>query len=163
MSDVQIKILRAEYKMNADVELPLSEKEKGKWRNSQKAYTERVNKHILNQQKAFTTIIGQCTQCLQDKMHDDVQWETINKKQKPLELYLLIERVVMKQTGDEYPPHNLMENLLAVLTLKQLNNQTNAVWYEKLNTRVDVAESVGVRRLQMSVGILLHFEGLERV
>ena len=38
-----------------------------------------------------------------------------------------------------------MENMLAVLTLKQQNNQSNAQWYEKLNTRVDVAESVGVR------------------
>ena len=37
-----------------------------------------------------------------------------------------------------------MENLLAVLTLKQQNKQLNAVWYEKLNTLVDVAESVGV-------------------
>ena len=62
-----------------------------------------------------------------------------------MELYLLIERVVMKQTGDEYPPHNLMENLLVVLTLKLQNNQSNAVWYEKFNTRVDVAESVGVQ------------------
>ena len=51
----------------------------------------------------------------------------------------------MKQTGDEYPPHNLVENLLAVLTLKQQNNQSNAQWYEKLNTRVDVAESGGVQ------------------
>ena len=48
----------------------------------------------------------------------------------------------MKQTGDEYPPHNLMEYLLAMLMLKQQNNQTNAVWYKKLNTQVDVAESV---------------------
>ena len=37
-----------------------------------------------------------------------------------------------------------MENLLAVFTLKQQSNQTNAVWHEKLNTRVDVAESVRV-------------------
>ena len=51
----------------------------------------------------------------------------------------------MNQTGDEYPPHNLMENLLAVLTLKQQPNQSNAGWYEKFNTWVDVAESVGVK------------------
>jgi hypothetical protein len=50
----------------------------------------------------------------------------------------------MQQTGDEYPPNNLVDNLLAILTLKQQNNQTNTQWYEKLNTRVDVAESVGV-------------------
>jgi hypothetical protein len=145
LSEVQNNILRAEYDLNADVELPLTEEEKGEWRQQQKAYAERVTKHIVNQQKAFAIIIGQCTQRLQDKLHDDAQWETINKNQKPLELYSLIERVVMKQTGDEYPPHNLMENLLAVLTLKQQNNQSNAVWYEKFNTRVDVAESVGVQ------------------
>ena len=71
--------------------------------------------------------------------------EKINKNQKPPELYMLIKKVVMKQTGDEYPPHNLVENLLAVLTLKQQDNQSNAQWYEKLNTRVDVAESVGMQ------------------
>ena len=145
LSEVEIKILRAEYETTIEVELPLTEEEKGEWRQNQKAYGERVNKHILNQQKAFAIIIGQCTQRLQDKLHDDAQWESINKNQKPLELYSLIEKVVMKQTGDEYPPHNLMENLMAVLTLKQQNNQTNAIWYEKLNTRVDVAESVGVQ------------------
>jgi hypothetical protein len=51
----------------------------------------------------------------------------------------------MKQTGNEYPPHNLVDNLLAVLTMKQQNNQSNPQWYEKLNNRVDVAESVGVQ------------------
>lgn len=51
----------------------------------------------------------------------------------------------MKQTGDEFPPSNLVDNLLAVLTLKQPNNLSNTQWYEKLNTRVDVAESVGVK------------------
>ena len=78
-------------------------------------------------------------------MHDDLQWDVVNRNQKLLELYYLIERVVMKQTGDKYAPHNLVENLLAVLTLKQQVNQSNAQWYEKLNTRVDVAKSVGVQ------------------
>ena len=122
LSEVEIKVLQAEYDLKADVELPLLEEEKAEWRQQQKAYGERVQKHILNQQKAFAIIIGQCTQRLQDKLHDDAQWENINLNQKPLELYSLIERVVMKQTGDEYPPHNLMENLLAVLTLKQQSN-----------------------------------------
>ena len=145
LSEVENEILRSEYSANSEVELPLTEEEKGEWRQSQKAYGDRCAKHILNQQKAFAIIIGQCTQRLQDKLHDDSQWEKINREQKPLELYTLIEKVVMKQTGDEYPPHNLVENLLAVLTLKQQSNQSNAQWYEKLNTRVDVAESVGIR------------------
>ena len=89
-------------------------------------------KHIVNQQKAFAIIISQCSQCLQDKLHDDLQWETINRDQKPLNLYALIQKVVMRQTRDEYPPQNLVENMLAVLTLKQQSNQSNAQWYEKV-------------------------------
>ena len=145
LSTLDNKILQVEYDKETKVKLQLTEEEKGEWRQSQKTYSDRVNKHLLNQQKAYGIIIGQCTQHLQDKLHDNPQWENVNKNRKPLELYMLIKRVVMKQTGDEYPPHNLVENLLAVLTLKQQNNQSNAQWYEKLNTRVDVAESVGVQ------------------
>ena len=143
-SEIENKVLRINYDLQSNIELPLTEEEKGEWRQNQKACGERATKHLLNQQKAFAIIIGQCTQRLQDKLHDDAQWDTINKTQRPLELYSLIERVVMQQTGDEYPPNNLVDNILAVLTLKQQNNQTNTQWYEKLNTRVDVAESVGV-------------------
>jgi len=78
-------------------------------------------------------------------MHDDPLWERVNTDQKPLELYALIERVVMKQSGDEYQATNIVDNLLAVLTMKQQNNMSNPHWYERLNTRVDVAESVGVK------------------
>jgi hypothetical protein len=145
LAEVENSIIRAKYDINTEVEIPLNEEEKGEWRQSQKAYGDRCAKHISNQQKAYTIIIGQCTQRLQDELHDDSQWEAINRDQKPLELYTLIEKVVMKQTGDEYPPQNLVENLLAVLTIKQQSNQSNSQWYEKLNTRVDVAESVGVR------------------
>ncbi len=81
LSEVEIKILRAKYDEAADIELPLTEEEKGEWRQNQKAYADRVNKHLLNQQKAFAIIIGQCTQRLQDKLHDDAQWEAINKNQ----------------------------------------------------------------------------------
>ncbi len=145
LSDFDNKILKAKYDLTADTDLPMSEEEKAEWRLNQKASGDRASKHLLNQQKAFAVIIGQCTQRLQDKLHEDEQWEVINGCQKPIELYALIERVVLKQTGDEYQQHNLVDNLLAVLTLKQQNNQSNAQWYEKLNTRVDVAESVGVR------------------
>jgi hypothetical protein len=138
------KILRADYDLNAEIDLPLSKEEKGEWRQEQKACGKRGTKHLLNQQKALGIIVGQCTQRLQDKLHDEAQWEVVNRNKKPLELYALIERVVMQQTGDEYPASNLVDNLLAVLMMKQNTNQSNTQWYEKLNTRVDVAESVGV-------------------
>ncbi|MGL6132320.1 MAG: hypothetical protein ACRCZ9_11980, partial [Fusobacteriaceae bacterium] len=145
LMDLENQALQCEYDLSSEIKVPLNEEEKGQWKTKEKAYGERVQKHAINQQKAFAIIIGQCTQRLQDKMHDDAQWDAVNKAQKPLELYALIERVVMKQTGDEYPPSNVVDNLLAVLLMKQQTNQSNAQWYEKLNTRVDVAESVGVQ------------------
>jgi len=144
MYDIDNEILQLEYEAGLEIKVPLDEEEKGLWKQRERAYGERVSRHIVNQQKAFAVILGQCTTRLQEKMHDDPQWETVDKNQKPLELYSLIERVVLKQTGDEYQPCNLVENLLAVLTMKQQNNQSNALWYEKFSTRVDVAESVGV-------------------
>ena len=57
LSEIENKILRAEYDLHNDVELPLTEEEKGEWRLSQKAYSEQVTKHLLNQQKAFAIII----------------------------------------------------------------------------------------------------------
>ena len=145
MFDLDNEILQLQYEQGMEVKVPLGDEEKGEWKQNEKVCGDRAAKHILNQQKTFAIIVGQCTQRLQDKMHDDAKWEEVNKKQKPLELYALIERVIMKQTGDEYAPCNLVDHLLAVLTMRQPNNMSNSQWYEKFNTRVDVAESVGVK------------------
>jgi hypothetical protein len=64
-------------------------------------------------------------------MHDKDKWASANKNQKLLELYTLIERVVMKQTGDEYPPCNVINNLLSVLLMKQQQNMSNAQRYKQ--------------------------------
>jgi hypothetical protein len=143
MIDIGNKNLQAKYNRSIKIKVPLNNEEKDKWKTSKKAYAECVQKHLLNQQKAFAIIIGQCTQRLQDKMHDNDKWNSVNKNQKPLELYALIKRVVMKQTGDEYPPCNVVDNLLSVLLMKQQQNMSNAQWYEQFCARVDVAKLVG--------------------
>jgi hypothetical protein len=86
MFDVGNKIIQVEYGISVDIKVPLIKEEKGEWRTNKKAYGDRVQKHFLNQQKAFVIILGQCTQRLQDKMHDDDKWEDVNKKQKTLEI-----------------------------------------------------------------------------
>ena len=101
MFDIDNEIIQVKYNITVDVRGPLTKEEKEEWKTNEKAYGECVQKHLLDQQKAFAIILGQCTQRLQDKMHNGDKWEDVNKKQKPLELYTLIEQVVMKQTGDE--------------------------------------------------------------
>ena len=66
LSEINNKILRVNYDLSSNIELPLTEKEKGEWTQTQKACGERLTKHLLNQQKAFAIIIRQCTQHLQD-------------------------------------------------------------------------------------------------
>ncbi len=49
----------------------------------------------------------------------------------------------MKQTEDQYPVAALWEQLSNVANAKQ-GNSTNNEWYDRFNTKVEVAESVGV-------------------
>ena len=149
--DIKNEILQIVYEQRMDVSVPLDDAESVEYKRAEKAYGDRLNKHQLNQQKAFALIVGQCTQKLQEKLHNDPKWDAINTSQKPLELYTLIEKVVMKQTDDEYAPSNLVDHIMAVFSMKQPNNLSNSLWREKLDTRVDVAESIGVEFDQFTV------------
>jgi hypothetical protein len=60
-----------------------------------------------------------------------------------MELYKLNEQVILKQTEDQYPVAALWEQLSNVANAKQ-GNSTNNEWYDRFNTKVEVAESVGV-------------------
>ena len=54
-----------------------------------------------------------------------------------------MEKVILKQSEDQYALSALAEQIIAVYTTKQ-GNLLNAQCYEQSNTRVDVAKSVGV-------------------
>ena len=124
LGDVNNKTLQAKYDMNTDIKLPLTEEEWGEWRQSQKVYGNRVNKHLLNQKKASGIIIGQCTQHLQDKLHNYAQWKLVNRKPKTIRNVHAHWESSNETDRDQYPSHNLVDNLLAVFTLKQQNNPT---------------------------------------
>ena len=79
MFDIINEIIQVENGMSVAVKVPLTKEEKGEWKTNEKAYGEHVQKQLLNQQKAFAIILGQCTQRLQDKMHDDDKWEDVNE------------------------------------------------------------------------------------
>jgi hypothetical protein len=76
-------------------------------------------------------------------MKQDKNWATVSVSYKPLELYKLIERVILKQTEDQYSVAALWEQLSNVANTKQGNSTSNE-WYEWFNTKVEVVESVGV-------------------
>jgi hypothetical protein len=96
-----------------------------------------------HQGQAYCLILGQCMQLLKDKMKQDASWTMVSTSYDPLELYKLIKRVVLKQTEDQYPFAAVHKQSLAVLNTKQ-GGLNNMQWYERFNTRHDVAHSIGV-------------------
>ena len=75
-------------------------------------------------------------------MKQEKAWAAVSASYKPLELYKLIESVVIKQTEDQYPVAAVWDQYMAVYSAKQ-GSLTNTKWYERFNTKVEVAESVG--------------------
>jgi hypothetical protein len=96
-----------------------------------------------HQGQAYSLILGQCTQLLQDKMKQDASWTTVSASYDPLKLYRLIEWVVLKQTKEQYPFAAVHEQSLAVLNTKQ-GGLSNTQWYKHFNMRHDAAHSVRV-------------------
>jgi hypothetical protein len=52
-------------------------------------------------------------------MKQDKNWTTVSVSYKLLELYKIIERVILKQTEDQYPVTALGEQLTNVANAKQ--------------------------------------------
>jgi hypothetical protein len=53
--------------------------------------------------QAFSLILGQCTQLLQDRMKQDTDWNAASTSYDPLDLYRLIKKTMLAQMEDQYP------------------------------------------------------------
>jgi hypothetical protein len=137
-NDIEEKV----YESRQDVPVKLPAAEMLEYSNKCKAHSVRVaalEKHWGN---VYSLIYGQCTQILQDKMKQDEAWTAVSASYKPLELYKLIKRVVLKQTEDQYPVAAIWDQMTAVYSVRQ-GNLSNNEWYKRFTTKVIVAESVG--------------------
>jgi hypothetical protein len=121
----------------------LNDQEQIDYSNKCQNHSRRMSTLKTHQGQAYSLILGQCTQLLQDKMKQDESWTTVSVSYDPLELYRLIKRVVLKQTKDQYPFAVVHEQSLPVLNTKQ-GGLSNTQWYKHFNMRHDVACAVGV-------------------
>ena len=143
IADTENLIDDVKYQQGQEVPYNLTDSERLEYSNESKSHSNRVATLEKHRGNMYALIYGQCTQILQDKMKQDKNWTTVSVSYKPLELYKLIERVILKQTEDQYPVAALWEQLCNVTNAKQ-GNMTNNEWYDRFNTKVEVAESVGV-------------------
>ncbi len=80
----------------------LTMEEAGGYSNNAKTHSLHEAMLKKHRRQVYVLIYGQCTQLLQDKMKQEKLWVAVSDSYKPLELYKLIESVVLKQTEDQY-------------------------------------------------------------
>jgi hypothetical protein len=142
---LQNEIALGQYEMNQEVPIKLTDSEKTQYNNAWRTYRERNSNLEKHRGQAFSLVLGQCTQLLQDKMKQDPDWMATSMSYNPLALYRLIEKTILAQTEDQYPFATVYDQELAFYSFRQ-ETLMNAQWYERFNTRVDVGNAIGVTR-----------------
>jgi hypothetical protein len=136
------EIAEIEYESQQEVPHKLTSEEAALYSNEMKTHSVRVATLEKHRGQAFALIIGQCMQLLLDKMKQEKNWELVSASYNPLELYKLIESVVLKQTKDQYIAAAMWDQYKQVFNAQQ-GSLSNTEYYDRLITKVDVAESVG--------------------
>ena len=85
----------------------------------------------------ISLILGKCTLLLQEKMKQETVCNDVSISYDPLLLFFLIERMILAQTEDQYPFATVYDKELSLYLFHQ-NTMSNAQWYKRFNTKVDV-------------------------
>jgi hypothetical protein len=91
-------IAEGEFEQSMEVPIDMSDSEKTQYSNEWRSYRERSTQLTKHRGQAFSLILGQCTQLLQDKMKQDTDWTMVSTSYDPLILYRLIEKMILAQT-----------------------------------------------------------------
>jgi hypothetical protein len=79
------------FEVAQDVPMELTNQEWLKYSNKCCNLSGRVATLETHQEQAYSLILAQCTQLLQDKMKQDAFWMSVSTSYDPLKLYKLIE------------------------------------------------------------------------
>jgi hypothetical protein len=139
-------IAKGEYEATAELDVQMSDTEKTQHNNEWRTYRERNANLLKHRGQTYSLILGQCTQLLQDRMKQDPDWNAVSISYDPLTLYRLIEKIILAQTEDQYPFATVYEQEIGLNAFKQDPALSNPQYYERFNTKVDVADAIGVTR-----------------
>jgi hypothetical protein len=103
IADLENQIDDLKFESHQEVSHKLTMEEASGYSNHAKTHSLRKVTLEKHRGQVYTLIYRQCTQFLQGKMKQEKLWVAVSNSYKPLELYKLIESVVLKQTEDQYP------------------------------------------------------------
>jgi hypothetical protein len=137
------EIAEGNYKQNNEVPIEMLDSEKMPYSNDWRTYRERNALLTKHRGQAFSLILGQCTQLLQDRMKQDINWNLVSTSYIPLELYRLIKKTTLAQMEDQYPFATVYDQELGFYSFWQ-ETMSNPQWYIIVNTNVDVGLAIGI-------------------
>jgi hypothetical protein len=76
-------------------------------------------------------------------MKQDIDWNVASTSYDPLDLYQLMEKMMLVQMEDRYPFATVCDQERGFYLFRQ-ETMSNPQWYEKFNTKVDVGSAIGI-------------------
>ena len=140
--EVKNKLDAAKFELTDVVEVKTTSDEGMAFSNLWRTYHERTDRLVRSRGKVYSLVLGQCIMVLLDKMKQDAEWQGDSDSYNPLQLLQLIEKIILKQSDNQYKIAIIMEQLKLLLAYRQDDGVTNTAYYDRFKmTRVDVAES----------------------
>ena len=93
-----------------------------------------------NMQKAYSLVLGQCTELLRAKLKQSNEWTAVSSAFDVLGLTKLIKSIVFKFDDQKFLPVSLHQAKQNFYSMRQ-GTLTNAEYLEKFNNLVDIASS----------------------
>ena len=142
--EVENKLELAKFELTDVVEVKTTADEAMSFNNAWRTYRERTDRLVRSRGKVYSLVLGQCTTVLLDKMKQDSDWQATSDSYDPLKLLKLIEKFILKQSDNQYKIGIVIEQWKLLLGYRQDDTMSNAAYYDRFKTRVDVAEHIGV-------------------
>jgi hypothetical protein len=102
LQEADDKIPKGNIKLNDEVKMRLTDDKKISHSNAWCTHPETTESIKKSRGKAYSLLLGQCTQVLVDKMTQAVDWVTISESFDPSLLFKLVKKFVLKQSNNQY-------------------------------------------------------------
>jgi hypothetical protein len=142
--EVDNKLKLAKFELTDVVEVKTTADESTALNNAWWTYHERTDCLVRSRGKVYSLLLGQCTTVLLNKMKQDADWQALSDSYDPLKLLKLIKKFILKQSDNQYKIGIIIKQLKLLLAYWQDDGVTNAAYYGRIKTRVDVVEHIGV-------------------
>jgi hypothetical protein len=144
IAKLEMQLRKAERDIKKPLPISLTGDALVSWSSALKTHETETAALAHSRRQAFGLILGQCTQRLKDKMESDAAWDKVQSSDDPLLMLSLIEKCVYAQTEDNLPCANIWDMMKSLTGFHQDEGMSHADWYDKFNTRINVAVSVGM-------------------